>query len=156
MIASAWSRPARVVSVLKRLLALWLLLFGLSCRAAVASDVLISYAVEAKGETDSGNLNDCEKVGVCRFHAAGLDVEIVLYSEAGVAMLEMIVKGPPDCCYTFEAKEQFRATIKPGLTRLEIYQRMWSPHDDFVRTPFSWNGRIGTVYLAFSQKRLAK
>ncbi len=71
-------------------------------------------------------------------------------------MLEMIVKGPPGCCYTFEAKEQFRATIKPGLTRLEIYQRMWSPHDDFVRTPFSWNRRIGTIYLAFSQKRSAK
>ena len=146
---------ARLTST--RLTPVWLLLLALSGGPARAGDFVINYAIEANGKTGSGKLEHCDDERICRFRAADLDVDIAVYADSsGVARMDMIVRGAADCCYTVDAERQFRSIVKPGLQRLAIYRWMRAGRDDFVMSAFSWNKRIGTIYLEFSQARPAK
>jgi len=157
MIVVARSPQNRGSYFIARLGVVWLLLLAFSICPAAASDFIINYAIEANGKIGSGKLENCNDERPCRFRAADLDVEISAYAgSAGVAMMDMIVRGAADCCYSADAERQFHWIVEPGLQRLPIYRRMRADRDDFVMNAFSWNKRIGTVYLEFSQARPAK
>ncbi|CCD97867.1 hypothetical protein [Bradyrhizobium sp. STM 3809] len=127
------------------------ILLGLSCRSAIGGDFILNYAVEAEGKTGSGRLEGCGPERICRFRAAELDVDVLVYPDGRGFAMDMVVRGAPGCCYTVDSRERFASAVKPGLLRIAIYRRLSSGPDDFVRTPFSWNGRIGTIYLDFQQ-----
>jgi hypothetical protein len=157
MIAVGWSRQNRASHLVTRLAPVWLLVLAFSYGPALANDFVINYAIEANGKTGSGKLEHCDDERICRFHAAELDVDIAVYADsAGVARMDMIVRGAADCCYTVDAERQFRSIVKPGLQRLAIYRRMRAARDDFVVSAFSWNKRIGTIYLELSRTRPVK
>ena len=157
MIVVVRPRQNRGSHFVARLAAVWFLLLAFSFCQAAASDFVINYAIEANGKTDSGKLENCDDERICRFRAADLDVEILVYpGDAGVATIDMIVRGPPGCCYFADAEKRFRSTVKPGLLRLAIYRRMQAARDDFVRNAFSWNQPIGTIHLGVSRSRPAK
>ncbi|MGJ4994584.1 hypothetical protein ACQR0Z_09245 [Bradyrhizobium sp. HKCCYLS3077] len=137
---------------LTRRLAVGFILLALFCRPAIGGDFALNYAVEAEGKTGSGRLESCGPERVCRFRAADLDVEVLVHPDTdGFAAIDMVVRGAPGCCHTIDSRERFELLVKPGLLRVAIYRRMSSGPDDFVRTPFSWSRRVGTVYLEFQK-----
>jgi hypothetical protein len=122
--------------------------------AAAAEDFVLNYAIEADGKTGAGKLETCGYEHVCEIRAADLDIQILVHPGAtGLPTMDMIVRGPPGCCYTVDATQQFQTTLTPGLLRVAIYHRVWRHGDDFVRNAFLQTERIGTIHLAFSQLR---
>ena len=96
MIEAVRPRPHRASHSVVRVAAVWFSLLAFSSRPAVAGDVVINYAVEANEKTGSGKLENCDDERMCHFRAADLDFEIVVYpGSAGVAMMDMIVRGGP-------------------------------------------------------------
>ncbi|WP_257168599.1 hypothetical protein [Bradyrhizobium sp. SRS-191] len=147
------TRRHRAAGFVAQWLAVGLFLVAFVCGPA-AADVVLNYAVEADGKTGSGQLESCGPDRICRFRAADLDVELIVYRDAdGVTMMDMVVQGASGCCYTVDTQQRFRAVLKSGLQGFAIYRRMSSGSDEFVRTPFSWNRRIGTIYLGFQKSR---
>jgi hypothetical protein len=122
--------------------------------AASAGDFVLNYAIDADGKTDAGKLENCGYEHVCEIHAADLNIQIVVHPSAtGLPTMDMIVRGPPDCCYTVDATQQLQTTLRPGLLRVAIYRRVWRDRDEFVRNAFLQTQRIGAIHLAFSQLR---
>ena len=122
--------------------------------AASAGDFILNYAIDANGKTGTGKLENCSYESVCEIRGADLNNQIVVHPSAtGLPTMDMIVRGPPGCCYTADASQQFHLTLRPGLLRLAIYRRVWVEQDEFVRNAFLSNQRIGPIHLGFSQLR---
>ena len=148
-----WPLRDRMPSV-GRALAIWFVLLAFSSSTAFAGDFVINYAVDANGNIDAGKLESCGYERVCHLRAAALNIEILVHRRTtGLPAIDMVVQGPPDCCYSADADEQFHSTLGSGLLRLAIYRRSWRNRDDFVRSQFLYSERFGIIHLGFSQLR---
>ena len=144
-------RVARSFTALRMITILTLLI--LTNVAALAGDFVLNYAIDADGKTDAGKLESCSYEQICEIRAVGLSIEIFIRPRTtGFPMLDMNVLGPPGCCHTAGDVEQFHSMLTPDLS-VAIYRRVMRERDEFVRTPFLQNERIGTIYLAFSHLR---
>ncbi|WP_315704562.1 MULTISPECIES: hypothetical protein [unclassified Bradyrhizobium] len=148
------SRLRAICSLAALRMVMLLALLTVTNAAAWAEDFVLNYAIDAAGKTDTGKLENCSYERVCEIRAAGLMIKIVVRPDTtGLPTMDMNVLGPPGCCYTNEAAEQFHAKLTTGLLRVPIYRRVMRERDEFVRNPFSWNERIGMIYLTFSHPR---
>jgi len=122
--------------------------------AASAGDFVLNYAIDADGKTDTGKYENCNYEDICEIRAADMSIEILVHASAtGLPTMDMIVRGPPGCCYTVDATQRLQTTLRPGLLHAAIYRRVWRDGDEFVRNAFIETQRIGTIHLAFSQLR---
>jgi hypothetical protein len=118
--------------------------------AALAGDFVLDYAIDADGKTDTGKLENCNYEQICEIRATGLIIEIVVRPKTtSLPTMDMSVLGPSGCCYTAGVVKQFHSTLAPDLLRVPLYRRAMRERDEFVRTPFVRNERIGTIYLEF-------
>ena len=118
--------------------------------AALAGDFVLNYAIDADGKTDTGKLENCNYEQICEIRATGLIIEIVVrLKTTGLPTMDMSVLGPSGCCYTAGVVKQSHSTLAPDLLRVPLYRRAMRERDEFVRTPFVRNERIGMIYLEF-------
>ena len=118
--------------------------------AALAGDFVLNYAIDADGKTDTGKLENCDYEQICEIRATGLIIEIVVRPRTtGLPTMDMSVLGPSGCCYTAGVVKQFHSTLAPDLLRVPLYRRAMRERDEFVRTPFVRNERLGMIYLEF-------
>ncbi|WJR76484.1 hypothetical protein [Bradyrhizobium sp. NP1] len=123
------------------------LLLSMSC--AAAGDYVVTYAIDADGKIDTGKINSCRYAKPCDVSAAGLILSMSLkFARQDEAWLDLFVVGPPNCCYSADAKRTIQVKVTPGLMRVPIYQGRLRKGNEFVR-----NERFGVLYFEFSDLR---
>jgi hypothetical protein len=131
-----------------------MLLLLVATNLASAKDLVLNYAIDVDGKTDTGKLTNCRYNHVCEIRTVGLIVKIVVRPRTiGLPTMEMNVQGPFGCCHTAGAVEQFHSTLKPGLLRVTVYRLVRKERDEFVRNELVQSEPIGTIHLAFSHLR---
>jgi len=121
----------------------------LSSAGASAGDYSLTYAIDADGSQATGKIETCAYDKVCdtRPAVAGLWIS-VSFIEPDHRSVELEVRGPPGCCYSYHAARTFYLEVKPGLLRVPIYAGRPRRENELVL-----NERFGVLYLQFANLR---
>ncbi|WP_139025058.1 hypothetical protein [Bradyrhizobium sp. STM 3843] len=116
------SAPAKLVAAIWSLCIAGVLIVAVT-QACAAGDFVLNYAIDTNGNTDAGKIESCRYEEPYEIRPVGLRIRIYVHPrKKDLPSLDMDVLGPPGCCYTADAAEQFHVAIKPGLVRLPIYR----------------------------------